>query len=58
MSEPRKEGGPAPLARIARIIADKPKLKPIAIGLVRQAEKLGGAEKAAREIEWLAEQVR
>lgn len=46
----------APLARVARIIADKPKLKPIAMGLIRAAGQLG-AEEAAREIEWLAAQV-
>lgn len=47
----------APLVRVARIIADKPKLKPIAMGLIRAAGQLG-AEEAAREIEWLAAQVR
>lgn len=53
MSEP-KQPGPGPLARVARIIADNPKLKPIAMGLIRRL----GAEDGAREIEWLAENVR
>lgn len=56
MSETTKDDGPGPIARMARIIADKPKLKPIAMGLLRAHGKLG-AEEAAREIAWLAEHV-
>lgn len=46
-----------PISRIARIVADNPKLKPIALGLLRAHGQLGG-EEAAREIAWLAEHVR
>lgn len=49
--------GPSPIARVARIIADRPKLKPIALGLLRDFGPAGTAE-AAREIEWLAAHVR
>lgn len=42
---------PSPIAAIARIIADDPRLKPIAFGLL---PKIGAAE-TARELENLAE---
>jgi len=53
---PDNPAGAAPhsIARIARIVADHPKLEPIAFGLL---PKLGAAA-TARELEWLAENVR
>lgn len=51
---PPKPSPNAAVLRIARVIADHPKLKAVAFGLVRGL----GAVEAAPEIEWLAEQVR
>lgn len=42
-----------PIARIARLVADDPRLKPIAFGLL---PKIGAAE-TARELENLAETI-
>lgn len=44
----------AAVLRIARVLADNPKLQPVAFGLVRNL----GVVDAAREIEWLAENIR
>lgn len=43
----------AAVLRIARVLADRPKLQPVAFGLVRSL----GVVDAAPEIEWLAENI-
>lgn len=44
----------AAVLRIARVLEEKPKLEPVAYGLIRGL----GVAAAADEIEWLAENIR